>query len=189
MKVINCPHSEVVLTLQAKQGRSPIRLTLTCTVVVRCPRYSYWYALKRVNTPDSSYCCWCCRCGASHRSSEEHREGHRCPDGFLRRTLNQVNLPLTQWNDRSWCRSAETSDVTVSLRCARLNEEARKLIADLGSSAIKTLGFRDSWVFVGAKGATESNFEKVPEALTHTNVWRIHIIESAYSLTNNQWNN
>ncbi|KAM6937101.1 protein FAM3C [Xenentodon cancila] len=42
-----------------------------------------------------------------------------------------------------------------------LNEEARKLIAELGSAMIKTLGFRDSWAFVGGKGATVgSSLEK-----------------------------
>ncbi|KAM8907810.1 protein FAM3C [Spinachia spinachia] len=42
----------------------------------------------------------------------------------------------------------------------KLNDEAKKLIADLGSSAIDTLGFRDNWVFVGGKGIkTKSPFE------------------------------
>uniref|UniRef100_A0A672YS48 ILEI/PANDER domain-containing protein n=2 Tax=Sphaeramia orbicularis TaxID=375764 RepID=A0A672YS48_9TELE len=45
---------------------------------------------------------------------------------------------------------------------SKLNEDAKKLIAELGSSAAQSLGFRDSWVFVGGKGATvQSNFEKV----------------------------
>lgn len=44
----------------------------------------------------------------------------------------------------------------------RLNDEARKLIADLGSSAINNLGFRDNWIFVGGKGIkTKSPFEQV----------------------------
>lgn len=44
---------------------------------------------------------------------------------------------------------------------SKLNEEARTLILDMGSSLIKTLGFRDNWVFVGGKGAyIESTFEK-----------------------------
>ncbi|XP_031168982.1 protein FAM3C isoform X2 [Sander lucioperca] len=43
----------------------------------------------------------------------------------------------------------------------KLNEEARKLIAELGSVSVKSLGFRDNWVFVGGKGASvHSNFEK-----------------------------
>lgn len=44
----------------------------------------------------------------------------------------------------------------------RLNDEARKLIAELGSTSVTSLGFRDSWVFVGGKGALmKNNFEKV----------------------------
>uniref|UniRef100_A0A8C6TD53 ILEI/PANDER domain-containing protein n=1 Tax=Neogobius melanostomus TaxID=47308 RepID=A0A8C6TD53_9GOBI len=43
----------------------------------------------------------------------------------------------------------------------KLNEEARKLILDMGSSMIKTVGFRDNWIFVGGKGANvQSTFEK-----------------------------
>ncbi|XP_023686918.1 protein FAM3C-like isoform X2 [Paramormyrops kingsleyae] len=34
----------------------------------------------------------------------------------------------------------------------KLNEEARKLISDLGSLSINKLGLRDNWIFVGAKG-------------------------------------
>ncbi|XP_042560961.1 protein FAM3C [Clupea harengus] len=44
---------------------------------------------------------------------------------------------------------------------SKLNEEARKLIADLGSSSVSTLGFRDNWIFVGGKGIkTKSPFEQ-----------------------------
>ncbi len=44
----------------------------------------------------------------------------------------------------------------------RLNDEARNLIADLGSTSISILGFRDNWVFVGGKGIkTKSPFEQV----------------------------
>uniref|UniRef100_A0A3B4TAT0 FAM3 metabolism regulating signaling molecule C n=1 Tax=Seriola dumerili TaxID=41447 RepID=A0A3B4TAT0_SERDU len=43
----------------------------------------------------------------------------------------------------------------------KLNDEARKLIADLGSSVITSLGFRDNWIFVGGKGIkTKSPFEQ-----------------------------
>ncbi|XP_037552105.1 protein FAM3C [Nematolebias whitei] len=43
----------------------------------------------------------------------------------------------------------------------KLNEEAKKLIADLGSTAVNSLGFRDNWVFVGGKGIkTKSPFEQ-----------------------------
>lgn len=44
---------------------------------------------------------------------------------------------------------------------SKLNDEARKLIADLGSSAVGNLGFRDNWIFVGGKGIkTKTPFEQ-----------------------------
>ncbi|XP_069375594.1 protein FAM3C isoform X2 [Paralichthys olivaceus] len=44
----------------------------------------------------------------------------------------------------------------------KLNVEARKLVADLGSSDIDNVGFRDNWIFVGGKGIkTKSPFEQV----------------------------
>ncbi|XP_053175301.1 protein FAM3C-like, partial [Scomber japonicus] len=43
----------------------------------------------------------------------------------------------------------------------KLTEDARKLISELGSSAVSSLGFRDNWVFVGGKGVSvQSGFEK-----------------------------
>ncbi|KAK2859023.1 hypothetical protein Q5P01_003643 [Channa striata] len=43
----------------------------------------------------------------------------------------------------------------------KLNDEAKKLISDLGSSAISNVGFRDNWIFVGGKGIkTKSPFEQ-----------------------------
>ncbi|KAG5838243.1 protein FAM3A-like isoform X1 [Anguilla rostrata] len=43
----------------------------------------------------------------------------------------------------------------------KLNDEARALFGELGSTAVKELGFRDSWVFVGAKGIeNKSPFEQ-----------------------------
>ncbi|XP_003963231.2 protein FAM3A isoform X2 [Takifugu rubripes] len=43
----------------------------------------------------------------------------------------------------------------------KMNEEARRLFEGLGSSAVKELAFRDSWVFVGAKGIeNKSPFEQ-----------------------------
>ncbi|KAM6285384.1 protein FAM3C isoform 2-T2 [Spheniscus humboldti] len=43
----------------------------------------------------------------------------------------------------------------------KLNEEARKLISELGSTSITNLGFRDNWVFCGGKGIkTKSPFEQ-----------------------------
>ncbi|XP_027000762.1 protein FAM3A [Tachysurus fulvidraco] len=44
---------------------------------------------------------------------------------------------------------------------SKLNDEARRLFEELGSTAIKELAFRDSWVFVGAKGIeNKSPFEQ-----------------------------
>ncbi|XP_061663467.1 protein FAM3C isoform X1 [Syngnathoides biaculeatus] len=52
----------------------------------------------------------------------------------------------------------------------KLNDEARKLIADLGSSAINNLGFRDNWIFVGGKGIkTKSPFEQHIKNSAETN--------------------
>nr|KAF6418353.1 FAM3 metabolism regulating signaling molecule C [Rousettus aegyptiacus] len=43
----------------------------------------------------------------------------------------------------------------------KLNDEARRLIAELGSTSITSLGFRDNWVFCGGKGIkTKSPFEQ-----------------------------
>ncbi|XP_060892168.1 protein FAM3C [Labrus mixtus] len=44
---------------------------------------------------------------------------------------------------------------------SRLDDEARELIAELGSSSVLSLNTRDSWVFVGGKGAAaELTFEE-----------------------------
>ncbi|XP_064778306.1 protein FAM3A-like isoform X3 [Oncorhynchus masou masou] len=43
----------------------------------------------------------------------------------------------------------------------RLNDEARRLFEELGSTAVRELTFRDSWVFLGAKGIeNKSPFEQ-----------------------------
>uniref|UniRef100_A0A8C0DB60 ILEI/PANDER domain-containing protein n=1 Tax=Balaenoptera musculus TaxID=9771 RepID=A0A8C0DB60_BALMU len=43
----------------------------------------------------------------------------------------------------------------------KLNDEARQLIAELGSTSITHLGFTDNWVFCGGKGIkTKSPFEQ-----------------------------
>ncbi|KAM9786140.1 protein FAM3A [Neosynchiropus ocellatus] len=43
----------------------------------------------------------------------------------------------------------------------KMNDEVRRLLEDLGSTAVKELAFRDSWVFVGAKGIeNKSPFEQ-----------------------------
>ncbi|XP_031700164.1 protein FAM3A isoform X2 [Anarrhichthys ocellatus] len=48
----------------------------------------------------------------------------------------------------------------------KLNDESRRLFEDLGSTAVKELAFRDSWVFVGAKGIeNKSPFEQ------YSNTW------------------
>ncbi|XP_013916224.1 PREDICTED: protein FAM3A-like [Thamnophis sirtalis] len=48
-----------------------------------------------------------------------------------------------------------------SLLHSRMNEEARKIFAELGSKFARELAFRDSWVFVGAKGVQDkSPFEQ-----------------------------
>ncbi|XP_041794711.1 protein FAM3C isoform X2 [Chelmon rostratus] len=55
---------------------------------------------------------------------------------------------------------------------SKLNKDARKLIAGLGSSAVQSLGFRDNWVFVGGKGAAvKSNFEKYLKSDGATNMY------------------
>ena len=42
-----------------------------------------------------------------------------------------------------------------------MNDETRKLLSSLGSSYAKQLGFRDSWVFLGAKNLKDkSPFEQ-----------------------------
>ena len=59
----------------------------------------------------------------------------------------------------------------TSLSWSRLNEEARKLIAELGSTSITNLGFRDNWVFCGGKGIkTKSPFEQVCDSMTYWNL-------------------
>ena len=58
--------------------------------------------------------------------------------------------------------------MSYHLSFCRLNDEARKLIADLGSTAISNLGFRDNWIFVGGKGIkTKSPFEQVIQPQRH----------------------
>ncbi|KAM8751553.1 protein FAM3C-like isoform 1-T1 [Acanthopagrus schlegelii] len=58
---------------------------------------------------------------------------------------------------------------------SHLNDEVKQLIADLGSSAVHSLGFRDNWLFVGGKGVTVMrNFEKHlknDNKLDDTNKW------------------
>uniref|UniRef100_A0A8C5VFS3 FAM3 metabolism regulating signaling molecule A n=1 Tax=Microcebus murinus TaxID=30608 RepID=A0A8C5VFS3_MICMU len=52
----------------------------------------------------------------------------------------------------------------------KMNEETRKLFSELGSRTAKELAFRDSWVFVGAKGVqNKSPFEQHVKNSKHTN--------------------
>ncbi|XP_029417718.1 protein FAM3A isoform X3 [Nannospalax galili] len=52
----------------------------------------------------------------------------------------------------------------------KMNEETRKLFTELGSRNAKELAFRDSWVFVGAKGVqNKSPFEQHMKNSKHTN--------------------
>ncbi|XP_022422342.1 protein FAM3A isoform X2 [Delphinapterus leucas] len=52
----------------------------------------------------------------------------------------------------------------------KMNEETRKLFSDLGSKNVKDLAFRDSWVFVGAKGVqNKSPFEQHVKNSKHSN--------------------
>nr|XP_014430833.1 protein FAM3D [Pelodiscus sinensis] len=39
----------------------------------------------------------------------------------------------------------------------KLNDEARTLLSELGSSYASKLGFRDNWTFIGAKGLQEKS--------------------------------
>uniref|UniRef100_A0A2R9AUN6 FAM3 metabolism regulating signaling molecule D n=1 Tax=Pan paniscus TaxID=9597 RepID=A0A2R9AUN6_PANPA len=51
-----------------------------------------------------------------------------------------------------------------------MNDESRKLFSDLGSSYAKQLGFRDSWVFIGAKDLRgKSPFEQFLKNSPDTN--------------------
>ncbi|XP_041092892.1 protein FAM3A-like [Polyodon spathula] len=52
----------------------------------------------------------------------------------------------------------------------KMNSEARKIFSSLGSTAIADLGFRDSWVLVGAKGIdSKSPFEQRTKNNKNTN--------------------
>lgn len=65
----------------------------------------------------------------------------------------------------------------------RLNDEARRLFEELGSTAIKELAFRDSWVFVGAKGIeNKSPFEQVGPALFYYNNKKCFIKTQLYKM-------
>lgn len=68
-------------------------------------------------------------------------------------------------------------EVTFFFFC-RLNDEARRLISDLGSSAINALGFRDNWIFVGGKGIkTKSPFEQVIQSHVYLCALKLSIMQ------------
>lgn len=90
--------------------------------------------------------------------------------------------------DSNLRRSACGPEIISAFLCfgyCRLNDEAKRLISDLGSSVINTLGFRDSWIFVGGKGIrTKSPFEQVIRSaepmftfipLTQHELWGSHL--------------
>lgn len=69
---------------------------------------------------------------------------------------------LPELNEKSHANTLWYQLVHVYALLCRLNDEARKLFEELGSTAVKELAFRDSWVFVGAKGIeNKSPFEQV----------------------------
>nr|KAF6474107.1 FAM3 metabolism regulating signaling molecule D [Rousettus aegyptiacus] len=52
----------------------------------------------------------------------------------------------------------------------KMNDEIRKLFSNLGSSYANQLGFRDSWVFLGARGIkSKSPFEQYLKNNPNTN--------------------
>lgn len=149
--------------------------------------------------------CLCCRSGASHQISEEHRGRLCCADRILGRAFIKVNVSpfVTKKCDHgsdllnqthclilfrvsgrisgghvptNFIQSSTTyiwiskTERCFSLCVNSLNDEAKMLIADLGSFAVNSLGYRDNWLFVGGKRATMRNFEKV----TTTTSWRTH---------------
>ncbi|XP_063333572.1 protein FAM3C-like [Pelmatolapia mariae] len=71
-------------------------------------------------------------------------------------------------------KSIETGSIVIMASydepSTKLNDELKNLIAELGSSHIHSLGYRDNWVFVGGKGVTgKSTFEKHMKSDSATN--------------------
>lgn len=97
-----------------------------------------------------------CRGETSHQLPEQHRGRLHRADSIFWWTCNKVCPPqdkISINNCKLW---------QLLTRFNRLDNEAKKLIAELGSTRIGSLGFRDNWLFVGAKGAGKKNlFEKV----------------------------
>lgn len=68
-------------------------------------------------------------------------------------------LPAAAWGQEGKATEHHSEDFFPSLR---MNGKTRKLFSELGSSYVKHLGFRDNWVFLGAKGLQgKSPFEEV----------------------------
>ncbi|XP_042785756.1 protein FAM3D isoform X2 [Panthera leo] len=69
----------------------------------------------------------------------------------------------------------------------RLNDETRKLLSSLGSSYAKQLGFRDSWVFLGAKDLKDkSPFEQlraVPKCGRTSQIFPRHEVAPSLEVT------
>ncbi|XP_034095756.1 protein FAM3C-like isoform X2 [Gymnodraco acuticeps] len=54
----------------------------------------------------------------------------------------------------------------------KLSDDARQLISELGSVSVKSLGYRDAWVFVGGKGASkDGTMEKHSKSNKETNTY------------------
>lgn len=71
-------------------------------------------------------------------------------------------------------KSIETGSIVIMASydepSTKLNDELKNLIAELGSSHIHSLGYRDNWVFIGGKGVTgKSTFEKHMKSDSATN--------------------
>ncbi|XP_060932328.1 protein FAM3C-like [Limanda limanda] len=76
----------------------------------------------------------------------------------------------------TFLKSIETGSIvlmaTYDDSATKLNDEGRKLITELGSSMIQSLGFRDNWVFVGGKGAdVTSHLEKFKKSDRAVNLY------------------
>lgn len=139
---------------QVKQEKSQTPTTLTCTVAVSVGLQS----VKSV----SGACRWVCslrRGETSHHLPEQHHGRIHRVDRIFWWTCHKVCPSPHIKLKKGWNRQLKPSTCLN-----RLDKEAKKLITELGSTSIDSLGFRDSWLFVGAKGATvKSVFEKVTQ--------------------------
>lgn len=80
-----------------------------------------------------------------------------------------MQLETQQQSENTMLMLRSCEGISSNMTCFhRLTDEARKLISDLGSKNVKSLAFRDNWLFVGGKGVTvKGDFEKV----TATTSW------------------